>query len=121
MNYKNALTQYIDATNSHDFQQVEKMLHKDAHYWFTDKTCASIPEIKMYFEHAWRTIEDEIYQAKNIQWIAVDEHTATCIYNYHYKGYYEGRLVSGSGRATNVFVQTEDGKWRLIHEHLSSL
>ncbi|GAA0371414.1 YybH family protein [Bacillus horti] len=120
MSYKAALETYINATNTHDFTQVEQVLHPDAVYWFSDKTCTSIDEIKDYFNRAWDMIKEEKYTATEIQWIAADQHVATCIYTYNYEGYLEGGFVSGKGRATNVFTQV-DGKWKLIHEHLSSL
>lgn len=119
-NYKNALEHYIAATNSHDFSQVKEILHPDAVYWFTDKTCTTHEEIGNYFNNAWNMIKEEVYSAADVQWIAVDEKAATCIYTFHYEGYFDGKFVSGSGRATNVF-KTVNGQWKLIHEHLSSL
>lgn len=114
------LERYIAATNTHDFSEVAKLLHEGAVYWFSDRTCISRAEIQAYFEHAWNVVQDEVYSALDVQWIAVDEHAATCIYTYHYEGWINGRQASGKGRATNVFVKQE-GVWKLIHEHLSSL
>lgn len=118
MSYKNALKEYIDATNTHDFDNVKLLLHPDAIYWFTDRSCTTIKEIGKYFNHTWRVIKDEVYSATDIQWIAVDQTVATCIYTYHYNGYLDGEYISGSGRATNVFTFVEN-EWKLIHEHLS--
>lgn len=121
MNYEEALKQYLQATNSHDFSNVRKVLHKDAIYWFSDKTCTTMSEIQNYFETAWDIIKEEIYTAKDVRWIATDQNTATCIYTYHYQGYHNGKFVSGNGRATNIFIRSNDNEWQLIHEHLSSL
>lgn len=121
IDHKRALEQYIAATNTHDFNQVEKLLHENAVYWFTNKTCTTMNEIKSYFENAWDMIKDEKYSAKNITWVTADEHSATCIYTYEYEGYYNGKFVSGSGRATNIFVRVDQKEWKLVHEHLSSL
>lgn len=118
--HKVALKNYIDATNTHDFQHVRKLLHKDAVYWFSDKTCSIPDEIQRYFENSWNTINEEIYGAQDVSWIAEDENTATCLYTYTYEGYFNGKFVQGSGRATNVFVKNESEEWKLIHEHLSS-
>ncbi|MBY0086556.1 nuclear transport factor 2 family protein [Brevibacillus sp. M2.1A] len=117
--YKRALAQYIDATNTHDFANVEKVLHPNAIYWFSDKTCTSMSEIRAYFENAWHLIKDEVYAATDVQWIAVDQRSASCVYTYQYQGYYNGEFVKGSGRATNIFTKTETDEWKLIHEHLS--
>jgi ketosteroid isomerase-like protein len=120
MGYEKALAAYISATNTHDFQNVRNLLDEKAVYWFSDKTCESHAEIGQYFENAWETIEDEVYQATDVQWLITEENTATCIYAYHYEGYYNGEFVQGNGRATNVFKNV-DGNWKLVHEHLSSL
>jgi ketosteroid isomerase-like protein len=120
MGYKSALEKYILATNTHDFANVEKLLDENAVYWFSDKTCVNSEEIKSYFNNSWKMIQEEVYEAENIQWIAVDSNSATCLYTYKWRGYYKGELTSGSGRATNVFVRNSEGVWKLIHEHLSS-
>ena len=120
MGYEQALKSYIAATNTHDFENVRALLSEKVIYWFSDKTCRQIDEIQRYFENAWDTIKDEVYRATDIEWLAVDENTATCIYTYEYEGYYNGEFVQGSGRATNVFVRDSRGDWKLIHEHLSS-
>ncbi len=119
MGYEEALQRYIELTNTHKFENVKKLLHKDAVYWFSDKTCTTIEEIQNYFENAWNIVKDEVYSAKDVKWIAISEITATCIYTYQYEGYINGQFTKGQGRATNVFVKDENGDWKLIHEHLS--
>lgn len=121
MSCERALEQYIKATNTHHFNNVCKILHEDAVYWFSDKTCTTSSEIQSYFENAWNLIKEEVYSAEDIKWMTIDESSATCIYTYRYEGYYNGEFVTGSGRATNIFTKTDDGEWKLIHEHLSSL
>ncbi|CAG9621244.1 YybH family protein [Sutcliffiella rhizosphaerae] len=118
MNHEQALHAYIEATNTHDFTQVEKHLHPNAVYWFTRETCTTISEIRSFFEKTWDTIKDEKYSAENVEWIVAETQTAVCLYTYRYEGYLNGEFVSGSGRATNVFVK-EAGNWLLKHEHLS--
>ncbi|MFF2752942.1 YybH family protein [Psychrobacillus sp. NPDC058041] len=121
MGFKNCLEQYIKATNTHNFENVKSLLHPNAVYWFSDKTCTTINEIQNYFENAWDVIKEEVYAASNVHWLVADEKTATCIYTYHYEGYYDGKFVFGSGRATNVFIKENEHDWKLIHEHLSSI
>ncbi|BDG32148.1 hypothetical protein PthBH41_18600 [Parageobacillus thermoglucosidasius] len=36
MDYKKALQQYIEATNTHDFNNVKKVLHENAIFLFTE-------------------------------------------------------------------------------------
>ncbi|WP_128894128.1 YybH family protein [Longirhabdus pacifica] len=119
MNHEQALQRYIEATNTHDFDNVKKLLHPHAVYWFTGKSCTTMEDIQQFFEQAWETIKEEVYGASDIQWITVDDHSATCIYTYHYEGYIDGEFVKGSGRATNVFLKDEEEGWKLRHEHLS--
>ncbi|MBM7541309.1 YybH family protein [Amphibacillus cookii] len=119
MTYQQALDAYIEATNSHDFKQVKQILADHAIYWFTDQTCTTFDQIQNYFETAWTIIQEEVYQARDVKWISTDETSATCLYTYYYEGYINGSFVSGSGRATNVFVKNDANEWKLVHEHLS--
>lgn len=121
MSYHKALEAYIAATNTHNFDDVARLLDGEAVYWFSDRSCHTLDEIRAYFEHAWNVIRDEVYRAEDIEWIASDAHSAVCIYTYHFEGYHQGTYTAGSGRATNVFVCDADGLWKLKHEHLSSI
>lgn len=114
------LSDYIDATNSHDFNNLIPLISKNAYYLFGDKKCSGIEEIRVYFEHAWDLIKQEGYNAVDIQTVYEDEHTKLFVYRYTYEGYYQNTFVSGQGRATNVFIK-EDGKFGLYHEHLSQI
>ncbi|WP_274309991.1 YybH family protein [Solibacillus daqui] len=115
------LNKYIDATNTHDFKNVQACLHPNAVYWFTGTNCTNMNEIQAYFENAWDTIKNEIYRAKDIHWLVNEADSATCIYTYEYEGYFNGKYVQGNGRATNVFVKDDQNEWKLIHEHLSNI
>ncbi|MEC0248091.1 nuclear transport factor 2 family protein [Paenibacillus chitinolyticus] len=119
MTFQKALEAYIAATNTHDFNEVEKLLHPQAVYWFTDKSCTTAEQIRTYFENAWDLIREEVYSVRDVQWIAEGPRSAACIYTYVWEGYHKGEFVSGSGRGTNVFVKDAAGEWKLVHEHLS--
>ncbi len=82
ISYEKALDDYISATNTHDFNNVERLLADGGIYWFSDKTCVTKEEIKDCFENAWDTIRDEIYRATDVQWVSVDGHSAVCLYTY---------------------------------------
>jgi ketosteroid isomerase-like protein len=114
------LHNYIKATNTHNFEEVRKILHPNAFYFFSDRSCTTHEEIQTYFENAWSIVRDEKYQAKDVNWLYSGSDSATCIYTYFYEGYIDGKHVSGRGRATNIFVKESD-EWLLIHEHLSPL
>ena len=118
MDVKETLQAYINATNTHKFEQVKTLLNENAIFMFSDQTCTNMQDIQRYFEQAWATIKQEIYSISNVEWLYIHDTSATCIYTYHYEGYNQGQFVKGSGRATNVFVKV-NGSWQLIHEHLS--
>lgn len=118
MDVKETLQAYINATNTHEFEQVKQFLNENAIYMFSDETCTILHDIQRYFERAWATIEQEVYSISNVKWLYIHDTSATCVYTYHYEGYNQGSFVKGSGRATNVFIK-ENGAWQLIHEHLS--
>jgi hypothetical protein len=113
-----ALDRYIKATNTHRFGEVEKCLHTNAVYYFSDRTCSSVEEIQTYFEHAWSVVKNEVYGANDVNWLQLGEQQALCVYRFTYEGYVDGEFVKGHGRTTNAFVK-EEGRWLLIHEHLS--
>ncbi|MCM3784176.1 nuclear transport factor 2 family protein [Neobacillus mesonae] len=121
MNHEDILKRYIDATNTHHFENVRQLLDERAVYWFSDRSCSTLPEIQHYFEEAWKTIQEEVYSAHDIKWITASEQTAVCIYRYEYEGYLKGEWTKGSGRATNVFQKDGNNEWKLVHEHLSAL
>lgn len=115
-----ALSRYLEATNSHDFSQVATLLVPDAVYYFGDATCVGRAEVQEYFERTWESIPDERYWAEDITWTARSTHVAVATYTYRWTGTLPTGPASGAGRATNVLVADGQG-WRLCHEHLSGL
>ncbi|WP_274365078.1 YybH family protein [Paenibacillus thermotolerans] len=120
MSYKEFMQRYEDATNSHSFEEVEKLITDDAVFWFTSSSHKGKAEIRSYFENTWNTIQEEVYTISDVEWIAADEKTAVCIYRYNWRGIYKGEIVEGEGKGTNVCVNI-DGSWKVRHEHLTPL
>jgi ketosteroid isomerase-like protein len=113
------LNQYENATNTHDFNQVQKLIAPNAVYWFSDGSFVGTKKIRAAFESTWTTIKDETYSIKNIDWITVSPDNAVCLYDYHWSGIIDGISKSGQGRGTNILVKQKNN-WLIIHEHLSS-
>lgn len=109
---------YIEATNTHNFNNLIDLISDTAIYQFTDKRCNGIQEIRKYFEKAWEMVVEEVYSARNVVCITATKDIKIYIYDYHYEGFHKGEFVSGSGKATNVF-QLIDKDWKLILEHLN--
>lgn len=114
-----ALQRYLDATNTHDFTQVAENLTPGAVYYFGDATCTGLTEVQEYFERTWATIPDERYWAEDITWTARSSQVAVATYTYRWEGTLPTGPASGTGRATNVFVRSDE-HWLLSHEHLST-
>lgn len=112
------IQRYVDATNSHEFANVAPLLTPDAVYWFNQRGTEGVKNIQAYFEDTWRTLPDEVYGIENVRWLAVDANSATCIYEYTFRGTHKGKPMAGRGRGTSVLVK-RDGQWRIAHEHLA--
>jgi hypothetical protein len=54
-----------------------------------------------------------------LKWIAVSGSHAVCRYTFRWAGTINGQQRTGSGRGTNVLVNT-NGTWQMLHEHLST-
>ncbi|HET7579915.1 MAG TPA: nuclear transport factor 2 family protein [Bacillales bacterium] len=114
------LKKYEEATNSHVFENVSELIAEDAVYYFSDKTVKGKESLKQYFEETFDTIRDEVYTIRDVNWIALSETVAVCIYRFHWEGNIEGHPREGNGRGTNVFHRFDQG-WKVVHEHLSTL
>ncbi len=117
-NFDYILENYESANNSHDWKNVEPLVHPEATYFFTDGTFTGIDEIEKAVLETFKRIQDETYSVSNIKWIFINEDTAACSYNFNWRGVVDGKDAEGSGRGTNVWKKT-DGVWQVLHEHLS--
>jgi ketosteroid isomerase-like protein len=111
--------QYEQRTNTHNFQEVAPLIVDDAIYWFNDGSFRGVDEIRQAFEKTWDFIQNECYRIERVQWLISDEHVAVCTYIFHWQGIVEGQSAQGEGRGTSVLAKV-DGKWKVLHEHLSS-
>lgn len=114
-----ALKMYEEATNTHDFENVCKLIKEDAVYYFSDDTVKGHKHLKKYFEKTWDYIREEVYKIYDVNWITISETNAVCIYQFQWWGKIEGILKKDKGRGTNVFEKNDQG-WKVVHEHLST-
>ena len=114
------LKKYEVATNSHIFDNVKSLISEDATYWFSDGSHVGIKQIENAFTETFNKIQDEIYTIKDVEWISLENNSAVCIYKFSWKGTINGKPKEGHGRGTNVLSKV-DGKWIIIHEHLSTV
>jgi uncharacterized protein (TIGR02246 family) len=112
------MTEYEHAANSHDIEQVLPLIADDATYWFTDGSYRGREEIAGALERTFAAIQDEVYEIRELEWVALTPGVAACQYRFCWRGVVEGQPGSGRGRGTNVLVE-RDGAWQVQHEHLS--
>jgi uncharacterized protein (TIGR02246 family) len=112
------MAEYERAANSHDIGRVLPLIAEDATYWFTDGSYRGREEIAGALERTSATIHEEVYEIRELEWVALTEELAACRYHFFWRGVVDGQPSSGRGRGTNVLVR-RDGAWRVQHEHLS--
>lgn len=113
------LKAYEQANNSHVWENVEPFIAENATYWFTDGSYTGIAEIRQAVETTFSSIQDELYEIKDVAWVLTGKTEAVCTYTFAWHGVVSGKQKSGNGRGTNV-LQKQNGAWKIIHEHLSS-
>lgn len=116
---REALDAVLAATNTHDFDNVAEMLSEDVTYFFNDATLVGRDSVRGYFESTWELIHEERYWAEDVRWLIESDNSALVVYRYCWSGTIDGQWSTGSGRATNAFARDVDGRWLLVHEHLS--
>lgn len=109
---------YLQAANSHDFDELRKVLSDQPIFYFSDATIDELDALRNYYARIWAAVPDEVYWAENVQWVALSDSAAVAAYTYHWKATFRGRPAFGKGRATTVFAATEHG-WVITHEHFS--
>lgn len=115
---ENFLQEYERANNSHDWSNVKPFIASDATYWFTDGSYNGIEEIRDAIETTFATIQNEVYEIRDITWPATTDRIAVCTYTFAWKGIVDGEATFGNGRGTNVLRKSGDS-WQIVHEHLS--
>jgi uncharacterized protein (TIGR02246 family) len=112
------MAEYERAANSHDVERVLALIADSATYWFTDGSYRGREEIAGALERTFATIQDEVYEIRELEWVTLTDAQAVCRYRIFWRGVVDGQPSSGRGRGTNVLVK-RDGAWQVEHEHLS--
>jgi ADP-ribose pyrophosphatase YjhB (NUDIX family) len=112
------MAEYERAANSHDVRLVLPLIANDAIYWFTDGSYRGREEIAGALERTFATIQNEVYEIRELEWVAANDKFAACRYRFSWRGVVDGQPSSGLGRGTNIVIK-RDGVWQVQHEHLS--
>lgn len=113
------MAEYIRQTNTHQFDAVAPHIDEEAVFWFSSGSHRGVVAIRAAFERTWATIQDEVYAIEDLEWLTVDEASATCLYTFRWQGNIDGVSREGNGRGTSI-LRKGDGRWRVVHEHLSA-
>ena len=117
MNYANALSTYIEALNTHAWEQIAPHVAEDAVFIFTEDTFTGHAAAKAAFEKTFALIQDEHFSLHDIVWTVVTDDVAVCRYEFRWKGLISGQESSGGGRGTTILHRSND-RWLIAHEHL---
>lgn len=120
MGYEQLLKAYENATNTHCFDEVSKLVTDDMTWVCMQHYYKGKEEGRRYFEGTWAVVRDEVYTIENVEWIAVSDTVAVCQYQYRWRGTVDGEVKEGRGRGTNVCVKMGE-EWKMAHEHLTPL
>lgn len=110
---------YEKESNSHSFDNLEKMIHKNAVYRFNDGDFIGIKAIKKAFTNTWKKLNNDTYRIQNLKVVHISKDSFSVYYNFKWRTTVDGVKKSGSGRGTNI-VTYENGRLQTIYEHLSS-
>lgn len=115
---KNYFSSYEKESNSHSFDNLTKMIHKDAIYRFSDGDFIGINAIKKAFINTWKKLNNDTYKIKNLKIIYNSNNSASVYYNFKWTTEIDGVKKSGAGRGTSVIIY-ENGRLQCVYEHLS--
>jgi ketosteroid isomerase-like protein len=117
MKHETTLTAYVEALNTHSWDQIAPFVTADAVFIFTEDTFVGKAAAKAAFEKTFNLIENEVFSLHDIVWTVVTEEVAACHYEFRWKGLISGQESSGGGRGTTI-LRKADGRWLITHEHL---
>lgn len=117
MNHETALTAYVEALNTHSWEQIAPCVTEDAAFIFTEDTFVGKLAAKAAFEKTFKLIEQEVFSLHDIAWTVVTDDVVTCHYEFRWKGLISGQESSGGGRGTSILRKVDD-RWLIAHEHL---
>lgn len=117
MNHATALSAYVEALNTHSWDQIAPHVAKDAVFIFTEDTFIGQAAAQAAFEKTFKLIENEVFSLHDIVWTVVTDDVAACRYEFRWKGLISGQESFGGGRGTTI-LRKSNGRWLIVHEHL---
>jgi ketosteroid isomerase-like protein len=115
------LHRFEELAMKEDFDLLADLIDERAFFRFNDGDFVGRAAIRAAFEKTWRadpTVRKARFYLTDIVVLTTDRSSATATYTYHWEGSQGGREFGIQGRGTRVLVH-EDGRFRIVHEHLS--
>ena len=115
------LNRFEEIAEQEDFGLVEDMIHEHAVFRYNDGDFIGRAAIQAAFEKSWRgdpNVRKARFYLTDIRVLTTDHATAAATYTYNWEGSQGEHQFKIQGRGTRVLVK-EDGRFRIIHEHLS--
>jgi ketosteroid isomerase-like protein len=101
-----------------DWSQVEPLMHPDVCVTFsTGARHRGIADVERAYRDNFDGIQDERYAISDVHWVSCDAMYAVYLFQFRWSGRIGDQFAGGSGLGTSV-IKCEDGRWRLLAEHL---
>lgn len=104
-----------------DFDRLEPMIDEQAFFRFNDGDFIGRAAIRAVFEKTWRgdpSVQRTRFFLTDIVVLLTDQVSAAATYTWHWEGRQGELEFRIRGRGTRVLA-FEDGRFRIVHEHLS--
>lgn len=118
MSPENFIKSYESQLSTQNWHNVEPLISENASVIFSDGSLhLGKDKIKKAFQKNFSTIKSEKYAIENVQWLIKEQNCAAYIFEFHWSGYIDKKLISGSGIGTSVIVKNGN-RWQLLAEQL---
>ena len=115
------LNHFEDVAMKEDFSLIANMIDERAYFRFNDGDFVGRQAIQAVFEKTWRgdpAVKKARFYLSDVVVLTTDRASATATYTYNWEGSQGSQQFKVQGRGTRV-LSYEDGKFRIVHEHLS--
>lgn len=110
---------YESALKSQEWENVAPLFTNQVSVTFSNGTVhRGKEEVRKAFQNNFQLIKNEDYRMDQISWLIKEKTHAVYLFEYHWSGLVNGKLISGNGIGTSVIINDGNG-WLLLTEHLS--
>ncbi len=116
------LNHFEEVSMKEDFKLLEDMIDERAYFRFNDGDFVGRNAIQAVFEKTWTgdpTVKKARFYLSDIVVLTTDIASASATYTYNWEGAQGSHEFKIQGRGTRVLAH-DGGRFRIVHEHLSS-